>query len=170
MDESVEDITAADTAPRPKKATALGVRTWRTSGRTTLEQSPDGGTMFILSQSVALAIAPKSTDGPVITRAIIPPPYDRNCALKAVLLDSTRCNQIYSFTYLRTFGSGAYLIVALPWNTSQKQEEGVVHPEAPVLGGDLAVPGGGHSIRQLGLVDVGHGLVGDGEGKGQELK
>ena len=28
----------------------------------------------------------------------------------------------------------------------------------------------GHAVRQLGVVDVRHGLVGDGEGKGQKLK
>ena len=42
IEESVEDITAAETAPSPKNATALGVRYWRARGSTTLEQSPDG--------------------------------------------------------------------------------------------------------------------------------
>lgn len=34
MDESAEDITAADTAPRPMNATHLGVRYWKTNGTT----------------------------------------------------------------------------------------------------------------------------------------
>ena len=32
-EESAEDMTAADTAPRPMTATAGGVRYWRTSGK-----------------------------------------------------------------------------------------------------------------------------------------
>ena len=35
MEESVEDMTAAETAPSPKKATALGVRYCRARGSTT---------------------------------------------------------------------------------------------------------------------------------------
>ena len=35
MDESVEDMTAAETAPNPKKATAFGVRYCRANGSTT---------------------------------------------------------------------------------------------------------------------------------------
>ena len=35
MEESVEDMTAADTAPKPKKATAFGVRYCRARGSTT---------------------------------------------------------------------------------------------------------------------------------------
>lgn len=34
MDESVDDITAAEMAPRPRKATKGGVRNWMTAGRT----------------------------------------------------------------------------------------------------------------------------------------
>lgn len=33
MDESAEDMTAADTAPRPKKETKGGQRCWSTMGR-----------------------------------------------------------------------------------------------------------------------------------------
>ena len=35
MEESVEDITAAETAPKPKKATAFGVRYCKANGSTT---------------------------------------------------------------------------------------------------------------------------------------
>ena len=35
MEESVEDMTAAETAPNPKKATAFGVRYCRAKGSTT---------------------------------------------------------------------------------------------------------------------------------------
>ena len=35
MDESVEDMTAAETAPNPKKATAFGVRYCSANGSTT---------------------------------------------------------------------------------------------------------------------------------------
>ena len=35
MEESVEDMTAAETAPNPKKATAFGVRYCRANGSTT---------------------------------------------------------------------------------------------------------------------------------------
>ena len=35
MDESVDDMTAAETAPNPKKATAFGVRYCRARGSTT---------------------------------------------------------------------------------------------------------------------------------------
>ena len=33
MEESAEDMTAAETAPRPKKETKGGQRCWRTMGR-----------------------------------------------------------------------------------------------------------------------------------------
>lgn len=33
MEESADDMTAADTAPRPKKETNGGQRCWRTMGR-----------------------------------------------------------------------------------------------------------------------------------------
>ena len=44
MEESVEDITAAETAPKPKKATAFGVRYCKAKGSTTWakESSSDG--------------------------------------------------------------------------------------------------------------------------------
>merc|ERR1719369_2408056 len=58
MDESVEDMTAADTAPRPKKATAFGVRYCKTAGTTIFPAgSPQGKSVF--SQLVPLATAPK---------------------------------------------------------------------------------------------------------------
>ena len=62
------------------------------------------------------------------------------------------------------------LIVALPGDSSKQQEEGVVCPHAPVLAVHAAVPGGGLGAGQLLLVDVGHRLVGDREGQGEELK
>ena len=62
------------------------------------------------------------------------------------------------------------LIVALPGDSSKQQEEGVVSPHAPVLAVHAAVPGGGLGAGKLLLVDVGHRLVGDREGQGEELK
>ena len=38
-DESAEDITAADTAPSPTKATAVGIKYCKTSGSTNLKLS-----------------------------------------------------------------------------------------------------------------------------------
>lgn len=42
-DESAEDITAAETAPSPKKETKSGVRYWRTIGRIMLVSSVVNG-------------------------------------------------------------------------------------------------------------------------------
>ena len=42
IEESVEDMTAAETAPSPKKATPLGVKYCKDKGRTTFAQSPVG--------------------------------------------------------------------------------------------------------------------------------
>lgn len=39
IDESADDITAAETAPRPINDTTLGHRYWRTMGRTRLRFS-----------------------------------------------------------------------------------------------------------------------------------
>ena len=44
---------------------------------------------WIAFQSVAFAIAPKTTEGPVMIRAIRPPPYDNKTALADVLEDKT---------------------------------------------------------------------------------
>lgn len=63
-----------------------------------------------------------------------------------------------------------HLIVALPGYSTQQQQECVVNPDTPVLGCHLSIPGWSHLIRELLLVDVGHKLTGDGEGKGEELK
>ena len=57
--ESAEDMTAADTAPRPIKETAVGVRYWSTMGRTSdflnsavwLVALPDGSKKSVLVQS-----------------------------------------------------------------------------------------------------------------------
>ena len=44
---------------------------------------------WIAFQSVAFAMAPKTTEGPVMIRAIRPPPYDNKTALADVLEDKT---------------------------------------------------------------------------------
>ena len=67
------------------------------------------------------------------------------------------------------------LVVALPGNASQQQEEGLVHPLPPLVVVHVAVPGrrvsqGPVGEAQLLLVDVGHGLVRDREGQRQKLK
>ena len=62
------------------------------------------------------------------------------------------------------------LVVTLPRDAAQEQEEGVVHPESPVLRSHLSIPGWGHPVRQLGFVDVGHGRMGDCEGQSEKLK
>ena len=58
----------------------------------------------------------------------------------------------------------------MPRDAAKEQEEGVVHPDAPVLRSHLAIPGRSHSVRQLGFVDIGHGRMGDCEGQSEELK
>ena len=67
------------------------------------------------------------------------------------------------------------LVVALPRNASQQQEEGLVHPLPPLVVVHVAVPGwrvgqGPVGEAQLLLVDVSHGLVRDREGQRQKLK
>ena len=67
------------------------------------------------------------------------------------------------------------LVIALPGNAAQQQEEGLVHPLPPLVVVHVAVPGrrvsqGPVGETQLLLVDVGHGLVRDREGQRQKLK
>jgi hypothetical protein len=50
VDESAEDITAAETAPRPMKETAPGVRYCRTNGKIRLASS-DLSVPFIVSDA-----------------------------------------------------------------------------------------------------------------------
>ena len=70
MEESVEDMTAALMAPRPKKATAGGVKYCRHKGRTSFVLSPVGVMpKSVLFQSVALAMAPNITEGPIMIKA-----------------------------------------------------------------------------------------------------
>lgn len=54
MEESADDITAADTAPKPIKEMILGVRYWMTRGRTSLGSltGKAGSGMSVLFQSV----------------------------------------------------------------------------------------------------------------------
>ena len=47
MEESVEDMTAAETAPKPKKATAFGVRYCRAKGSTTCTSQMSSHIHFI---------------------------------------------------------------------------------------------------------------------------
>ena len=68
-----------------------------------------------------------------------------------------------------------YLIIALPGNATQQQEEGLVHPLPPLVVVHVAVPSrrvrkGPVGEAQLLLVDVGHGLVRDRERQRQKLK
>ena len=84
MDESVEDITAALMAPRPKKATQPGVKYCSERGKTKLVLSPMSLPYSVSFQLVAFAIAPKTTEGPVMISAIRPPPYDNKTALADV--------------------------------------------------------------------------------------
>ena len=61
------------------------------------------------------------------------------------------------------------LVVTLPWDAPQKEKEGDVNPLSPLVTRHLTVPGGRHSVTQLRLVDIRHGLVSHREGEGQEL-
>ena len=69
IDESVEDITAALIAPKPKNATQVGVKYCKHRGKT---KEVFSGTFpkSVWVQSVALAIIPNVTDGTVMIRAI----------------------------------------------------------------------------------------------------
>jgi hypothetical protein len=52
IEESADDMTAADTAPSPIKATAFGVRYCRTNGKTRFKSSDGIGTSPICAYSV----------------------------------------------------------------------------------------------------------------------
>ena len=71
IDESVEDMTAALIAPKPKNATQVGVKYCKHRGKTN-EVSVFSGTLpkSVWVQSMALAIIPNVTDGTVMIRAI----------------------------------------------------------------------------------------------------
>ncbi|KAK6645181.1 hypothetical protein RUM43_001457 [Polyplax serrata] len=73
--ESAEDMTAADTAPNPKKETKSGVRVWY---------------LCLFYSRVAFAIAPIKTGGMAMSMQPAAATYERTWALPAVLLDSTR--------------------------------------------------------------------------------
>ena len=50
MEESAEDITAAETAPKPITPTAVGVKCWRTNGRTSAAAlTSTGFTPYVVS-------------------------------------------------------------------------------------------------------------------------
>ena len=107
-------MTAALMAPRPKKATQGGVKYCRQRGKTKLVSlfstlgllpysvsshlkkkknfskiTPHLWSHYLSTYLVALAMAPNTTEGAVIIRAISPPPYESSIALLDVFEERT---------------------------------------------------------------------------------
>lgn len=98
-EESADDMTAAETAPRPMNETHLGVKYWNTNGTTMFvcEAGMDAylvplsyGWYSVSLQSVFLAIAPIRAGGTAMSKQPTPAMKDNFCAPLDVLDDKTR--------------------------------------------------------------------------------